>query len=243
MEALAQQVSRLQPSNNGMHQQNVLINIQQFPQAPPHPPPYQPPHMYHHPQPMYHQPYQPYQPPNPMYYPPAPGYPPQHMPPPPQPQMPQIGQPPMVQPQMGQPPSSQPQQNQQFRSLAPRQQPPPRQMQPQRMSMPRQPMNNQRQPIPRQRAPMVRPRGGGMTAVRSARPRMPMNQNGNVRQPTVKRSPEQIQALQAKKKRFDVLTPDKDDEDCQVICMQPKNTDGGLPQIQSVQVSCLRIFG
>lgn len=38
MQQLAQQVSRLQPSN-GMHQQNVLINIQQFPQAPPQPPP------------------------------------------------------------------------------------------------------------------------------------------------------------------------------------------------------------
>jgi hypothetical protein len=240
MEALAQQVSRLQPSGNGMHQQNVLINIQQFPQAPPPPPPYQPPPMYHHPpQPMYHQPYQPYQPPNPLYYPPATGY-PQHMPPPPpQPQMPQLGQPPMGQPPMGQPPSSQAQnmqQNQPYRQLAPRQQPPPRQMPPQRMPVnPRQPMNNQRQPMARQRAPMVRPRGGGMTAVRSIRPRMPMNQNGQIRQQAVKRTPEQIQALQAKKKRFDVLTPDKDDEDCQVICMQPKNTDGGLPQIQSVQ--------
>lgn len=76
-----------------------------------------------------------------------------------------------------------------------------------------------------------------MTAVRSVRPRMPVNQNGQLRQPLVKRTPEQIQALQAKKKRLDVLTPDKDDEDCQVICMQPKNTDGGLPQISSVQVS------
>ncbi|XP_063907981.1 protein piccolo-like isoform X1 [Zophobas morio] len=243
MEALAQQVSRLQPSGNGMHQQNVLINIQQFPQAPHPPPPYHPPNMYHHPpQPMYHQSYPSYPPPNPMYYPPATGY-PQHMPPPPpQPQMPQLGQPPMGQPpmgqpQMGQPPSSQAQpQNQPYRPLAPRQQPPPRQMQPQRMPVaPRQPMNNQRQPMPRQRAPMVRPRGGGMTAVRSVRPRMPVNQNGQLRQPLVKRTPEQIQALQAKKKRLDVLTPDKDDEDCQVICMQPKNTDGGLPQISSVQ--------
>ncbi|RZC37745.1 uncharacterized protein BDFB_003575 [Asbolus verrucosus] len=244
MEALAQQVSRLQPAGNGMHQQNVLINIQQFPQAPPPPPPYQPPHMYHHPpQPMYHQPYQPYQPPNPMYYPPATGY-PQHMPPPPpQPQMPQIGQPPMGQAPMGQPqlqpPSSQPQnmqQTQPYRQpMGPRQQAPPRQIQPQRMPVnPRQPMNNQRQPMVRQRAPMVRPRGG-MTAVRSIRPRMPLNQNGQIRPQQVKRTPEQMQTLQAKKKRFDVLTPDKDDEDCQVICMQPKNTDGGLPQIQSVQ--------
>ncbi|KYB26844.1 titin isoform X1 [Tribolium castaneum] len=228
MEALAQQVSRLQPGGNGMHQQNVLINIQQFPQAPPpHPPPYQPPHMYHPPpQPMYPQPYQPYQPPNPMYYPPASGY-PQHMPPPPQPQMPPMGQP----PQMVQPPSSQAQQNPPYRPMGPRQQPPPRQMQPQRMPGP---AMNQRQPMVRQRAPMVRPRGGGMTAVRSIRPRMPV-QNGHVRHPPVKRTQEQIQALQAKKKRLDVLTPDKDDEDCQVICMQPKNTDGGLPQIESVQ--------
>lgn len=60
MQQLAQQVSRLQP-NNGMHQQNVLINIQQFPQAPPQPQhhAYQAP-MYPHPQPMY-QPYQSYQ--------------------------------------------------------------------------------------------------------------------------------------------------------------------------------------
>lgn len=63
MQALAQQVSRLQPSGNGMHQQNVLINIQQFPSVPPQsqyqPPP--PPIYPHHPQPpMYHQPY-PYQ--------------------------------------------------------------------------------------------------------------------------------------------------------------------------------------
>lgn len=60
MQQLAQQVSRLNPSGNGMHQQNVLINIQQFPQAPPQAPPYQPPHMYPHQPPMY-QPYQPYQ--------------------------------------------------------------------------------------------------------------------------------------------------------------------------------------
>lgn len=59
MQALAQQVSRLQPSGgNGLHQQNVLINIQQFPSGPPQPA-YQPPPMYPHypPQPM-HQPYQ-----------------------------------------------------------------------------------------------------------------------------------------------------------------------------------------
>lgn len=89
----------------------------------------------------------------------------------------------------------------------------------------------------RARAPLVRPRGAGMTAVRTVRPRMPNAPNG-VRPQTspVKRTPEQIQQMQAKKKKFDLLTPDKDDDDCQVICMQPKNTDGGLPQIESVQV-------
>lgn len=57
MQQLAQQVSRLQPSN-GMHQQNVLINIQQFPQPPPQPShhAYQAP-MFPHPQAIY-QPYQ-----------------------------------------------------------------------------------------------------------------------------------------------------------------------------------------
>lgn len=52
MQALAQQVSRLNPSTGqGMHQQNVLINIQQFPTQPQQ---YQPPHgqMTPH-QPMY----------------------------------------------------------------------------------------------------------------------------------------------------------------------------------------------
>lgn len=96
----------------------------------------------------------------------------------------------------------------------------------------------QRQPMARQRAPMVRPRvpGAGMTAVRTVRPRMPNPPNGIRPQSSpVKRAPEQNQQMQAKKKKFDLLTPDKDDDDCQVICMQPKNTDGGLPQIESVQ--------
>ncbi|XP_018561778.1 bromodomain-containing protein 4-like isoform X2 [Anoplophora glabripennis] len=258
MQALAQQVSRLQPSGgSGLHQQNVLINIQQFPSGPPQPS-YQPPPMYPHypPQPM-HQPYQ-YQPPNPMYYPPGPpGYPLQHMPPPPQPQLTQMGQPmgqqPMNQPPMGQQQmsqnqnqlqsSSQPQNMNQMpqpstpyrqpmppRQSAPRQQPPGARM----PNGPRQPMG-QRQPMARQRPPMMRPRGAGMTAVRSIRPRMGTPQNGMRQQQPVKRTPEQVQALQAKKKKFDLLTPDKDDDDCQVICMQPKNTDGGLPQIESVQ--------
>lgn len=192
-----------------------------------------------------------------MYYPPGPpGYPPQHMPPPPQPQITQMGQPmgqqPMNQPPMGQqqmpqnqlPSSSQPQNvNQMSQPSTPYRQPmPPRQSAPRqpvpgaRMpNGPRQPMG-QRQPMARQRAPMMRPRGAGMTAVRSIRPRMGTPQNGLRQQQPVKRTPEQIQALQAKKKKFDLLAPDKDDDDCQVICMQPKNTDGGLPQIESVQV-------
>ncbi|KAG5879531.1 hypothetical protein JTB14_029896 [Gonioctena quinquepunctata] len=263
MQALAQQVSRLQPSGNGMHQQNVLINIQQFPSGPPQPS-YQPPPMYHPypPQPM-HQPYQyhpSYRPPNPMYYPPGPpGYPPQHMPPPPQPQLTQLGQTPMNQQSMGQPPMNQPPMNQNqmpptsqphnanqqmqqqstpYRQPVPPRQVPPRQQVPgNRMpNGPRPPMN-QRPPLTRQRAPMMRPRGAtGMTAVRTVRPRMPNAPNGmRSQQSPVKRTPEQIQQLQAKKKRFDMLTPDKDDDDCQVICMQPKNTDGGLPQIESVQ--------
>lgn len=62
--------------------------------------------------------------------------------------------------------------------------------------------------------------------------------NAQGQQRIIKRTPEQVQNMQAKKKRMDVLVPDKnDDADCQVIAVQPKNTDGGLPQIQSVQVS------
>nr|XP_023013926.1 activating signal cointegrator 1 complex subunit 2 homolog [Leptinotarsa decemlineata] len=271
MQALAQQVSRLQPSGNGMHQQNVLINIQQFPSGPPQPS-YQPPPMYPYPPQPMHQPYQyhsSYRPPNPMYYPPGPpGYPPQHMPPPPQPQLTQLGQTPMNQQQMGHPPMNQPpmnqnqmpptsqpqnmnqpmqqqqqQQPQQQQSTPYRQPMPPRQIPPRpqapgnRMPNGPRPTMGQRQPLTRQRAPMMRPRSGvGMTALRTVRPRMPNAPNGIRQQPSpVKRTPEQMQQLQAKKKRFDMLTPDKDDDDCQVICMQPKNTDGGLPQIESVQ--------
>lgn len=98
---------------------------------------------------------------------------------------------------------------------------------------------NQRAPGARPRAPMVRPRAAGVQAVRGqVRPRMAGPQNGvktgNQTSP-LKRSPDQNNAMQAKRKKLDVLTPDKDDDDCQVICMQPKNTDGGLPQIESVQ--------
>ncbi|XP_028140071.2 cell surface glycoprotein 1-like isoform X1 [Diabrotica virgifera virgifera] len=262
MQALAQQVSRLQSSSssNGLHQQNVLINIQQFPSGPPQPS-YQPPPMYPYPpQPMQPYQYQPsYRPPNPMYYPPGPpGYPPQHMPPPPQPQLTQLGQPPMNQQQMNQPPMSQPQMNHNqmppssqpqnmnqqmqqqptpYRQPMPPRQPAPRPPQPgNRMPNPPRPPMAQRQPVSRPRAPMVRPRSAtGMTAVRSVRPRMATPQN-NIRPQNspVKRTPEQSQQMQTKKKKFDLLTPDKDDDDCQVICMQPKNTDGGLPQIESV---------
>ncbi|XP_018327852.1 proteoglycan 4 isoform X2 [Agrilus planipennis] len=232
MQQLAQQVSRLQPSgsNNGMHQQNVLINIQQFPQAPPQPPPhsYQPPPMYPpHPgmQPPMYQPYQ-YQP-N-MYYPPQPNYPSHHMPPPPPNQM---QQPPQPQP----PPTSQmqpmttqpmhPNQPSQYRQPVPQRAPAPRQYGPQTTrgpAPPRQPMAT------RQRAPTMRPRVAMNTttsSVRGPRPRIPgptsgprqglvqNNQQGNR---VIKRSPEQMQMLQAKKRRMDMLLPDKnDDPDCQ----------------------------
>lgn len=167
-------------------------------------------------------------------YPPAPGVYPPHMPPPPRPQMPQHPHQQMRQPM----PSMQQQAPPQYRQqMQPRQPISPRQ------SIPRVPM--QRQPIPRQpvitrqRAPMMRPRGG--MAVRGPRPRMSAPQNGQMMQNSqgqkvvVKRTAEQIQAMQIKRKRMDLLVPDKhDDADCQVIAVQPKNT--GLPQIQSIQV-------
>lgn len=170
-----------------------------------------------------------------MYYPPAPTY--SHMPPPP----PQLGQPP---PQ--QMPTQQPMQ-QSYRPPAPPRHPiAPRQVAPRAPvgSAPRHPGAPRQPTAMRQRAPVPRPRGG-MVGVRAPmRPRMQGANNAsamhaqNNPQRLIKRSPEQIQALQAKRKKMDVLVPDKnDDPDCQVICTQPKNTDGGLPQIQSVQVS------
>ncbi|XP_076269033.1 uncharacterized protein LOC143201699 isoform X1 [Rhynchophorus ferrugineus] len=273
MQALAQQVSRLQPSNaQGMHQQNVLINIQQFPT--PQQPPYQHPPMYpshpYPPHPSMNQPYQ-YQPPSPMYYPPGPGYPPQHPaphmpPPPPQHQMGQMQPPPPMQQQQmgnaGQSPNSMVPSTQ-GQPMPPNQmQQPPNQMQggyrpppmpPAKPPAPRGPQNgplrmpggprggpmNARPPMPRPRGPMVRPRGAGVQPMRGqVRPRMGGPQNGirpNGQAMNVKRNPDQANAM-AKRKKLDVLTPsDKDDDDCQVICMQPKNTDGGLPQIESVQ--------
>ncbi|KRT84692.1 zinc finger protein [Oryctes borbonicus] len=243
MQQLAEQVSRLQPSGNGtMHQQNVLINIQQFQQPPPPPQPhaYQPPPMYPHPphpgvppQPMYHQPYY-NQPPNPMYYPPNPGY----MAPPPRPPMSQPHIPPAGPQQLNQSMTSMAQPYSQ--PVAPRQPMNPRQpMPPQtRQSSPRQPMGARQPIMPRQRAPMIRPRGAPPITVRGQRPRMspPSTPGGQNQQGPrmIKRSPEQMQALQAKRKRMDVFVPDKhDDADCEVIAVQPKNT--GLPQIQSVQ--------
>lgn len=101
------------------------------------------------------------------------------------------------------------------------------------LSGPRPPMN--RAPGMRPRAPLVRPRGTGPPPMRGQmRPRMPQNgmRPGMQQGSTIKRNIDQNQVV--KRKRVDVLTPsDKDDDDCQVICMQPKNT--GLPQIESVQ--------
>ncbi|XP_066249018.1 bromodomain-containing protein 4-like isoform X1 [Euwallacea similis] len=272
MQALAQQVSRLNPGpsgQQGMHQQNVLINIQQFPAQPQQPyaqpQPMYPPHHYppHPGQPPMHQPY-PYQPPNPIYnpYPPAPGFAPQHpprphMPPPP----PQIGQMQPPPPQMGPPPGQPP--NAMVPSSQSQPMPPPNQMHQQQPNMqsgyrppmpptnrppaPRGPLQNSprmpggtrpaimnRTPGMRPRAPLVRPRVGGIQPMRGPgqiRPRIP----NSVRQTSpIKRPDHGNSALPTKRKRVDVLTPsDKDDDDCHVICMQPKNT--GLPQIESVQ--------
>ncbi|XP_022907917.2 uncharacterized protein [Onthophagus taurus] len=251
MQQLAEQVSRLQPNNAGMHQQNVLINIQQFQQPPQPQHPYQPPPMYPHPpgvppQPMYHHPQYPqYQPPNPMYYPPGPGYPP-HMPPPPRSQMPQQipQQMPQQPPQQIPPPYRQPNPRQPMQSRPQQMQQQVRGTQSVRSMGPRGPMG------PRLRAPV---RGGGIGSrgggpFRQIRPRMagpstngPQQQqhqtiqNQGPRMP--KRSPDQMTAMQqtaAKRKRIDMLVPDKhDDPDCEVIAVQPKNT--GLPQIQSIQ--------
>lgn len=171
-----------------------------------------------------------------MYYPPAPAYPHHMPPPPPPPQMPQAPpQQQMPNQQQMQPPGQQqyrPQMAQRPSAPVIRQQPPGTRPQMQRQPMPRQPgQMRQRAIAPRPRAPM--------TNIRGPRPRMPMpnsvQQAQNPQQQRmVKRTAEQIQALQ-KRKRVDVLLPDKnEDPDCQVVCMQPKNT--GLPQIQSVQV-------
>lgn len=88
----------------------------------------------------------------------------------------------------------------------------------------------------RQRAPMM---AGGPRGIRPRMPNGMQNVQNRPQQPggMVKRTPEQIQALQAKRKRMDVLLPNKnEDPDCQVVALLPKNTDDGLPQIQSIQV-------
>lgn len=166
-----------------------------------------------------------------MYYPPTPGYPP-HMPPPPPPPPPQLSQAPPQQ-------QMQPPIQQQYRPpLSQRQSAPIRQQAP--ISRPQ----IQRQPVPRQSGVQIRQRSIAprprvpMTNVRGPRPRMPVANAQpvqNSQQRMVKRNAEQMPPLQSKRKKVDVLLPDKnEDPDCQVVCTQPKNT--GLPQIQSVQV-------
>lgn len=176
-----------------------------------------------------------FRPPTSLYpYPPAPGYPPHMHPPPPRPQMPTQGMPGMQQA----PPQVYRQAMQQPRSsLGPRPMVPPgvRPMMAQRQSLPARPPTA---PV-RHRAPMQRPMG-----IRGPRPKMlnsmnPQNnqmvQNSQGQKVIMKRASDQLQNIAAKRKRMDLLMPDKnDDADCQVIAMQPKNT--GLPQIQSVQV-------
>ncbi|KAL1500764.1 hypothetical protein ABEB36_006209 [Hypothenemus hampei] len=251
MQALAQQVSRLNSSNQGMHQQNVLINIQQFPTQPQQPYPVQHQPMYPPPYPT--QPplpqYSPYQPPNHLYppYGPPPVYAAApHLPPPPQ-----MGQRPMRPPPhpgqnaLGSSSStSSSSESQQSSSTIPQNyRPPPNR----HHSMPRGTQIGTARmskptviTVPGNRGPvmsLVRPRGSVLRPVRGRQLRVTTPVNG-VRMPMGKRSTEKstqpVNSSQAKKKRVDVLTPsDKDDDDCQVIYMQPKNT--GLPQIENVQ--------
>uniref|UniRef100_A0AAR5QJ63 C2H2-type domain-containing protein n=1 Tax=Dendroctonus ponderosae TaxID=77166 RepID=A0AAR5QJ63_DENPD len=274
MQALAQQVSRLNPSaGQGLHQQNVLINIQQFPTQPqqqyqaPHGqmPQHQPMYPAHYPaQPAIHQPYG-YQPPPYPPYPPAQGFPsqhprPAHMAPPPH-QMGPMAPPPapmgqMQPPQMGPQPinaSGQPPNpmvpSSQSQPMPPPSQPPNSMQGGYRAPMPphsrppvprgagglRAPMGN-RSPGVRPRAPIIRPRGTGPCAVirGPTRPRITNLQNGqrpSKAHSVIKR--ESNQGIPGKRRRVDVLTPsDKDDDDCQVICIQQKNS--GLPQIENV---------
>ncbi|XP_048525994.1 altered inheritance of mitochondria protein 3-like [Dendroctonus ponderosae] len=99
----------------------------------------------------------------------------------------------------------------------------------------RAPMGN-RSPGVRPRAPIIRPRGTGPCAVirGPTRPRITNLQNGqrpSKAHSVIKR--ESNQGIPGKRRRVDVLTPsDKDDDDCQVICIQQKNS--GLPQIENV---------
>lgn len=175
-------------------------------------------------------------PPTSMYpYPPAPPYPPYMPPPPPRPPMPQQPMPGMQPP----PPSYRQAMQQPRPNLGPRPQ-----MPPSRSSMnPRQSLPSRPQAVAiRQRVPPQRIRPG--SAIREQRPKMSshMSQNGQYitnnqgQKVLVKRHPEQMHNLHAKRKRMDILMPNKnDDADCQLISVQPKNS--GLPQIQSVQVT------
>lgn len=270
MQALAQQVSRLKPnSNSGMHQQNVLINIQQFPSMPPPPQPhYQPPMLYPHHSPhpnQYHYQYQP-PPPNP-YYSSAPPYPGQHMQPPPHPM---TGPPSLQHPQSALGHHAAPSHiTQQMSHSYNSQSTQDRSNYPGHMQMSnQQPYRPQMQQSPRNQVPGMansavgaRMPSGMQTAQRSRPPNIlrkqpnatgprmgqPVRPNGvrlgnnagqgcQQQQMQQKRPIDQKTGiLDAKKRKFDILAPEKDDEDCQVICMQPKNTDGGLPQIENVQ--------
>lgn len=142
-----------------------------------------------------------------MFYPPSPGYPPQQM-------HPQHQLPPQ-QPMGGpiRPPTNQ---NHSRQS----------------MNRPRMPQNRPQMP-PQPRQPMQRVRAPVARVPVATRPRLQRPQNGPIRPILQKRLAEQ--QFQNKKRRLDVLTPDKDDDDCQVIYVQPKNTDGGLPQIENIQ--------
>lgn len=237
MQQLAQQVNRLQQQGQ-VHQQNVLINIQQFgqPMAPP-PPPYgggeMPPH-------MHHMPHYPTQPNQHMYMPHASQYhpgPPHHM-------YYQGGGSGggMFPPQHHQPPQQPPQQAQPRPQYHHRE---PSAMMPPRMPPPRVPPPHVRPQQHHVRGPQIS-RGGGAPRGRGAPgppPRAmpgPQQASGrgvpNQQQQRIilqKRNAPQEQQ-QIKKKRMDMLIPDtNDDADCHVISMQKCND--GLPIIKNVQ--------
>ncbi|XP_065167073.1 serine/arginine repetitive matrix protein 1-like isoform X1 [Atheta coriaria] len=246
MQELAQQVSRLQnglQTPNGMHQQNVLINIQHFqqPQPPvPHnvhnypvlPPIYPqqsqpqaappPPTFQHNAPPRYHYPSGGH-----MYYqpPPPPGYPhPQHN------QRPQNQMGPPVPP-------------------GPPRQPTPCIRYPPQNQMMHLPINHR---SPRGRpslASQSRPTAPMQQRTRQPRPRMPILQQTLATPPPTKqnvkpmkrsRSPvllngqNQMKINEMKKMKMDTLVPDKnDDADCEVVAVTQKSSS--LPQIQSIQ--------
>lgn len=257
MQQLAQQVNRLQ--QGGVHQQNVLINIQQFgqPMAPSHSqwgpgpgPPEMPPHMHH--MPHYGQQQQPphpmhhnmYMPPHSQWGPaPAPHHPmhPHNMyygpgPAPGPPPSSMYGPPPHVQ-HPPRPPGPSPPQQPPPQS---RQSPNSGSMMPPRMPPPR--LSNQ-QMRAQQGARPVPPSNGTRAAVTRPPPRMngprapgppsarPMNPQQRA---MLAKRPAALHEHQIKKKRLDVLIPDtNDNEDCHVISMQKCND--GLPIIKNVQ--------